>query len=48
MFLSDRIGNKPMKLKVKAPDGKEMELEASSRQEFDFVYQKAQDFLKGG
>jgi len=46
-FLSDRLGNKPIKLKVKAPDGREMELEASSQQEFDYAYQKAQDFLKG-
>jgi hypothetical protein len=46
-FLGDRLGNKPLKLKVKAPDGRELELEASSQQEFEFVYQKAQDFLKG-
>jgi len=46
-FLGDRLGNKPIKLKVKAPDGREMELEASSQAEFDYAYQKAQDFLKG-
>jgi hypothetical protein len=46
-FLGDRLSNKPIKLKVKTPDGRELELEASSQQEFDFVYQKAQDFLKG-
>ena len=46
-FLGDRIGNKPIKLKVKAPDGREMELEASSQAEFDYAYQKAQAFLKG-
>ena len=46
-FLGDRIGNKSIKLKVKAPDGREMELEASSQAEFDYAYQKAQDFLKG-
>lgn len=46
-FLGDRISNKPIKLKVKAPDGRELELEASSQQEFDFAYQKAQEFLKG-
>lgn len=46
-FLGDRIGNKPIKLKVKAPDGREMELEASSQQEFDYAYEKAQAFLKG-
>ncbi len=46
-FLGDRIGNKPIKLKLKAPDGRELELEASSREEFDYAYEKAQDFLKG-
>lgn len=46
-FLGDRIGNKPIKLKVKAPDGRELELEASSQQEFDFAYRKAQEFLQG-
>ena len=46
-FLGDRIGNKPIKLKVKAPDGREMELEASSQAEFDYAYQKAQAFLNG-
>jgi hypothetical protein len=46
-FLGDRIGNKPIKLKVKTPDGRELELEASSRAEFDYAYAKAQDFLKG-
>ena len=45
-FLGDRLGNKPIKLKVKAPDGREMELEASSQAEFDYAYQKAQAFLK--
>jgi hypothetical protein len=46
-FLGDRIGNKPIKLKVKAPDGRELELEASSQAEFDYAYEKAQAFLKG-
>ena len=46
-FLGDRLGSKPIKLKVKAPDGREMELEASSQAEFDYAYQKAQAFLKG-
>ena len=46
-FLGDRLGSKPIKLKVKAPDGREMNLEASSQAEFDYAYQKAQDFLKG-
>lgn len=47
-FLGDRWGNKPIKLKVKAPNGRELELEASSREEFEYAYQKAQEFLQGG
>ena len=46
-FLGDRLGNKPIKLKIKAPDGQELEIEASSQQEFEFAYQKAQAFLQG-
>jgi hypothetical protein len=30
-FLGDRLGNKPVKLKVKAPDDRELELAASSQ-----------------
>ncbi|MGI0488190.1 hypothetical protein ACN4EK_22340 [Pantanalinema rosaneae CENA516] len=45
-FLGDRLGNKPLKLKVKTPSGKELELEASSREEFAFVMQQAQAFLE--
>ncbi|HEY9804882.1 MAG TPA: hypothetical protein V6D25_31400 [Leptolyngbyaceae cyanobacterium] len=45
-FLGDRFGNKPIKMVVKAPDGRELNLEASSQQEFEFACQKAQDFLK--
>ena len=47
VFLSDRLGNKPMKLKLKAPDGRELEIEASSKEEFDYLMQQAQDFIKG-
>jgi hypothetical protein len=44
-FLGDRFGNKTIKLVVKGTDGRELNLEASSREEFDFAYQKALDFL---
>ncbi|QSJ16711.1 sugar ABC transporter permease [Nostoc sp. UHCC 0702] len=44
-FLSDRFGNKPIKIGVKAPDGRELTVEASSREEFEFALQKAEDFL---
>jgi hypothetical protein len=46
-FLGDRLGNKPLKLKVKKPDGNEIELEASSREEFEYLTQQAQGFLTG-
>ncbi|MEA5515306.1 sugar ABC transporter permease [Nodularia sp. UHCC 0506] len=45
VFLSDRLGNKPIRMVLKAPDGRELNLEASSREEFEFAIQKAQDFL---
>jgi hypothetical protein len=44
-FLTDRLGNKPIKLKVKRVDGQELEVEASSREEFEFVIQEAERFL---
>ncbi|MEM6401659.1 MAG: sugar ABC transporter permease [Cyanobacteria bacterium P01_D01_bin.116] len=44
-FLRDRFGNKKIKLVVKAPDGRELNLEASSREEFGFAMQQAQNFL---
>ncbi len=44
-FMSDRFGNKPIKMVLKAADGRELNLEASSREEFEFACQKAQEFL---
>lgn len=38
--------NKPIKIQIKAPDGRELNLEASSREEFAFAMQKAEEFLK--
>ncbi|GET37183.1 sugar ABC transporter permease [Microseira wollei] len=46
-FLGDRLGGQPIKISVKAPDGRELNVEASSQAEFDYAYQKAQEFLKG-
>lgn len=40
------LGGKPIKLKVKAPDGRELDIEASSKEEFELAYQKAETFLK--
>jgi hypothetical protein len=45
-FLGDRLGGQPIKLNLKAPDGRELNIEASSQAEFDYAYQKAQEFLK--
>jgi ferric-dicitrate binding protein FerR (iron transport regulator) len=36
-FMGDRLGNKPIKVKVKRADGQEIELEASSRVELDWA-----------
>ncbi|MBD2472244.1 hypothetical protein [Nostoc sp. FACHB-145] len=44
-FLSERLGNKPVKLTVKAPDGSEINVEASSQKQFEIAWQKAQNFL---
>ena len=45
-FLGERLGGKPIKMNVKASDGKELNIEASSQAEFELAYQKAQEFLK--
>ncbi len=45
-FLSDRLGGQPIEMSLKAPDGRELSIKASSQAEFDFAYQKAQEFLK--
>lgn len=45
-FLGDRFGGKPIKLNIEAPDGRKLSIEASSQAEFDYAYQKAQEFLK--
>lgn len=44
-FLRDRFENKPIKMKLKAPDGRELDLEASNKQDFISVMQQAEDFL---
>jgi hypothetical protein len=45
-FLSERLGNKPLKLKVKATDGRELEIEASSKEEFEYIKKQAEEWLK--
>jgi hypothetical protein len=48
-FLSQRLGEKGpvIKLKVKAPDGRELDIEANDQATFDHAMQKAQDFIHG-
>lgn len=44
-FLSDRLGNKPIKLKVKTPDGRELTVEASSKEELEYLIKQAEEFI---
>ena len=44
-FLRDRFGNKPIKMTLKAGDGRELDLEASSIEDFASAMQQAEDFL---
>lgn len=45
-FLKERFTNKPIKMTIKAPDGRELTIETDNQAKFEFVYQKAQEFLK--
>lgn len=45
-FLSERMGGKPIEMTLKAVDGRELSIKASSKAEFDYAYEKAQEFLK--
>lgn len=45
-FLSERLGGKPIEMTLKAVDGRELSIKANSQAEFDYAYQKAQEFLK--
>ena len=45
-FLGDRLGGKQIEMVLKTPDGRELNLKASSQAEFEFAFQKAQEFLK--
>ncbi len=44
-FLSDRLGNKPIKLRLKTPDGRELEVEASSKEEIEYAIAQAEKFI---
>lgn len=45
-FLGDRLGNKPIKISGKKPDGTEFSLEASSREELQQAAQELIDLMK--
>ncbi|WP_071190979.1 hypothetical protein [Trichormus sp. NMC-1] len=40
-----RLVKQPIKFNVKASDGREISLEINNKEEFEFFYQKAQDFI---
>ncbi len=44
-FLSERLGNKAIKLRLKTPDGRELEVEASSKEEFEYIIAQAERFI---
>ncbi len=48
LFLKDRLGDKQLKVELKSADGRELTLEASSREEMDYLFQKAQEWEKNG
>lgn len=45
-FLSVLLNGKPIEMALKAPDGRELNIKASSQAEFEFAFEKAQEFLK--
>ncbi|MCC5605730.1 sugar ABC transporter permease [Nostoc sp. CHAB 5834] len=44
-FLGRVLGNKSIKMRVKAPDGRELNLEASSHEDLEFAQKLAEDFV---
>ena len=45
-WLRDRLSGKPIKLRIRKRQGTEINLEASSREDFEFVRQQAEKLLK--
>jgi ferric-dicitrate binding protein FerR (iron transport regulator) len=45
-FLADRLGQKSLEMTVKAVDGRELTVKASSKVEFEFAVKQAQEFLR--
>lgn len=44
-FLLDRLGGKTIKMSIETPDGRKLDVEASSQEEFEFVIQQAKKFI---
>ena len=47
-FLSDRLSGKVIEMAVEAPDGRKLNVKASSKAEFNLAMQQAKDFLEAG
>ncbi|MGK7940934.1 MAG: hypothetical protein AB4062_12455 [Crocosphaera sp.] len=48
LFLKDRLGDTQLKIELESPDGRKFKGEASSREEMDYLFQKAQEWQKNG
>ncbi|AFZ02992.1 hypothetical protein [Calothrix sp. PCC 6303] len=46
-FLSDRFGNQPLEINLEKADGSKLSLKANSREELEFLFKQAQEFIKG-
>jgi hypothetical protein len=44
-FLWDRLGGKTIKMSIETPDGRKLNVEASSQEEFEFAVQQAKKFI---
>ena len=45
-FLSEQLKGKPVEIAIKAPDGRELNIKASSQADIEFAFEKVQQFLK--
>jgi hypothetical protein len=45
-FLGERLAGKQIEMTLKTSDGRELSVKASSQTEFEFAFQKAQEFLR--
>jgi hypothetical protein len=46
-FLTNRLSGKTIKMSVETPDGRKLNIEASSQIEFEFAMKQANDFIAG-